>query len=145
MSLLKRYFARPSGRYEYGSSFFDFDTIKYIEYFRHFRLGTWNEAAGFNQVDGVTFFAEHAIPEGEGRKLVIKRKNNEHLARLVAARPSEGERFYIRVLLQHRSARSFEELRTVDGFLHESFQTAAVSLGLFAGEREAEYALLEAI
>lgn len=146
MSLLKRYFARPEGHFEFDvdPGLRSFDSLKYMEYFRFFRLDTWDVRAP-GRIDNIRYFAEYGLGEQDIRKLVIKRSKLEHLARLVAAKPSEGERFYIRVLLQHRPARSFEELRTVDGHIHPNFQTAAVSLGLFAGEREAEYALAEAV
>ena len=51
--------------------------------------------------------------------------------------PSEGERFYLRVLLCNvRGPRSFEDLKTFNGVLHESFKDAAVSRGLLLNDRE---------
>jgi hypothetical protein len=69
----------------------------------------------------------------------------DHITQLSSARPSEGEKFYIQVLLQNQTARSFDECKTVNGNVSESFQHAAIALGLYADEREAEYALLEAV
>lgn len=57
----------------------------------------------------------------------------------------EGERFYLRAILQHRPACSFLDAMTVNDVLHGSFQEAAVALGLFADENEGEYALAEAV
>ena len=59
--------------------------------------------------------------------------------------PSHGENFYLRTLLQHRPALSFEDARTIDGTLYGTYQEAATELGLFATEKEAKYALLEGI
>jgi hypothetical protein len=141
MSLLLRYFYRPQGEFTEGNETLNFETLKYTDYFKWFRLDAWDP----QKVDGVHYFQEFDLPEGQKRMLVVKRKKNDHLTRLVASRPSEGERFYIRILLQHRSVRSFEQLRTADGNLCENFQLAAITLGLFADEREAEYALMEAV
>lgn len=62
-----------------------------------------------------------------------------------AARPSEGERFYLRALLANRASSSFEDCRTVAGTVYPTFQQAAIELGLFAHDREGEFAMLEAI
>jgi hypothetical protein len=51
--------------------------------------------------------------------------------------PTEGERFYLRVLLCNvRGPRSFEDLKTFNGVLHDSFKDAAVSRGLLLNDRE---------
>ena len=59
--------------------------------------------------------------------------------------PKEGERFYLRLLLLHRSgAKSFEELRTVDGTLYSSFREAALAMNLLQSDEEWERCLKEA-
>jgi hypothetical protein len=60
-------------------------------------------------------------------------------------RPSQGELFYLRAILQHGAFRSFSSARTVNGTEFATFQEAANTLGLFADTNEATYALLEAI
>jgi hypothetical protein len=142
MSLMLCYFHRPQGRFTFQGEEYDFEELKYMDYFRIFRLMKWSP----NRVDGFVFFSENATPPGQPKMLVrLREEKNLHITRLAAAKPSEKDRFYIRVLLQHRPARSFELLRTVDGSVLPSFQHAAIALGLFVGEREAEYALQEAI
>ena len=59
--------------------------------------------------------------------------------------PSHEEVFYLRTFLQHGAYTSHEDARTVDGVLYDTYQEAVTELGLFVNEKEAEYALLEAI
>ena len=51
----------------------------------------------------------------------------------------------MRTILQSRAALSFQDARTVNGVIHETFQEAAIALGLFADQNEAQYAIEEAI
>ena len=68
-----------------------------------------------------------------------------HLSRIDAIRPSQGELFYLRAILQSRPTLSFLDTRTVNGVIYETFQEAAIALGLFADRNEAQYAIQEAI
>ena len=77
--------------------------------------------------------------------VILRHHNNPHITRLQPVQLSLGDVFYLRVLLQTRPARSFEELRTVDGILYPSFQDACIALNLFSNETEAEYCFTEAI
>ena len=77
--------------------------------------------------------------------VILRQQNNPHITRLQSVRLSLGDVFYLRVLLQTRPARSFEELRTVDGILYPSFQGACLALNLFSDETEAEYCFAEAV
>ena len=59
--------------------------------------------------------------------------------------PTEPEKFYLRLLLLHvPGARSYEELRTIDGELCESFRTACIQLHLLADDTEYANAIQEA-
>jgi hypothetical protein len=51
--------------------------------------------------------------------------------------------FYLRALLLHRSAHSWKELKTVDGVLYPTFQSAAQNFGLFQNSNEATMAFEE--
>lgn len=145
MTLLKRYFYRPRGTFLFDGDTVNFDNLKYAEYYQIFRIIPWKETS-FAQVNGINKFMESGIPVNEKRVLVILRtKQHFHITRLAAAKPSEGERFYIRALLQFRSARSYEDLRRHNDVLFDTFQQAAITLGLFAGEKEAEFAMMEAV
>jgi hypothetical protein len=143
MSLLRRYFHRPDGTFIFENEEKTFNDLTYSEYFRIFRLEKWE---GPERVNNTTRFSEHNFPLNEPRQTVVMRThNNKHITRLAAAKPSEGERFYIRSLLQRRPARSFEDLRTVDGTIYPTFQRAAIALGLFVSHQEAEFAMTEAV
>jgi ATP-dependent DNA helicase PIF1 len=66
-----------------------------------------------------------------------KRKNRcFQVGRIVSANPAEGERYFLRVLLNHiAGSQSFEDLKTVDGVLYDSFRLAAERRGLIQIEQ----------
>ena len=59
--------------------------------------------------------------------------------------PSEGERYYLRMLLTHvRGASSFDDLKTVEGHVCGSFKEACIRLGLLQDDTEWDACLSEA-
>ncbi|XP_051134181.1 uncharacterized protein LOC127253573 [Andrographis paniculata] len=63
------------------------------------------------------------------------RKQGSIVGRIVTARPTDQERYFLRLLLQYRRAPvSYEDLRTVDGVTHDSFRNACVALGLLESD-----------
>ena len=67
------------------------------------------------------------------------------ISRLYSAQPKEGERFYLRVLLLHvPGATSYEDLRTVNGVVLDSFREACLQRNLLQDDREWENTLNEA-
>ncbi|KAG0580812.1 hypothetical protein KC19_4G201500 [Ceratodon purpureus] len=59
------------------------------------------------------------------------------IGRLYFARPAEGERFYLRLLLTTIAGpRSFEDLQTVNGVVHGTFKDACNALGLLQDDGE---------
>lgn len=131
-SLLIRYFNRPAD--------VAFSTLKYCEYFELYVLYKWREGDGLEHNE----FLEHVI-RGCTRNKVSRRQATTKVSRLRMISPTAGELFYVRCLLTRQAARSFTELRTVDGVIHSSFHEAALALGLFSDENEGHYALLDAI
>ena len=67
------------------------------------------------------------------------------MARIKSVWPGMGEVFYIRLLLFHKPARSFEELRTIDGTLHDTFEGASRAAGLLQDANEGWLAMEDAI
>lgn len=67
------------------------------------------------------------------------------VSRLIFISPREGELFYLRALLVHKSAYSYKDLRTIDGVSYQTIQKASTQLGLFENIDEAECSLQEAI
>ncbi|AQL07138.1 hypothetical protein ZEAMMB73_Zm00001d047628 [Zea mays] len=80
-------------------------------------------------------------------KVWQRRKQNTggQVGRIVSALPSEGERFYLRLLLNHvTGATSYVDLRTVDGDTLPSFREAAQRRGLFEADNTIDECLNEA-
>lgn len=60
-----------------------------------------------------------------------KQRGGNVIVRIYPVSPKEIELFHLRLLLQHvRGAESYEELRTVNNVLHDTFKQAAVELQL---------------
>ena len=73
------------------------------------------------------------------------RKRRFQIGRLVYAHPAEGERYYLRVLLNHvRGATSYESLRTVRGVRCSTFRDACEVIGLVKTDKTLDDALTEA-
>uniref|UniRef100_UPI00358F89E5 uncharacterized protein n=1 Tax=Myxine glutinosa TaxID=7769 RepID=UPI00358F89E5 len=59
------------------------------------------------------------------------------IGRIYQVQPSDPQRFALRLLLLHRKgATSFEDLRTVDGQLHNTFKDAARAMGLLEDDAQ---------
>jgi hypothetical protein len=66
------------------------------------------------------------------------------VGRIVSAHPVEGERYYLRVLLNHvTGATSYDDLKTVNGELLPSFRDAAERRGLIEGDNTLDDSLTE--
>lgn len=75
----------------------------------------------------------------------VRRDTLRQIGRIVAANPAEGERYYLRVLLNHvAGATSFECLRTVDGKTLPTFREAAERRGLIEEDNTLNESLAEA-
>uniref|UniRef100_A0A8I6XX36 ATP-dependent DNA helicase n=1 Tax=Hordeum vulgare subsp. vulgare TaxID=112509 RepID=A0A8I6XX36_HORVV len=67
------------------------------------------------------------------------------IGRIVSANPAEGERYHLRVILNHVAGKtSFEDMLTVDGILCGSFREAAERLGLIEADNTLDDCLTEA-
>ncbi|XP_023750894.1 uncharacterized protein LOC111899269 [Lactuca sativa] len=59
------------------------------------------------------------------------------VGRLVFVHPSSGELFYLRLLLCHqKGCTSFEDLRTVSGYVHPTYRSACNALGIIGDDIE---------
>lgn len=130
-STLLRYFARPSIEI--------FSQLTYTQYYEKYCLYSYSG----KEIRESDFLEEFIV--GFPQFIVRQRSKGEVIARIQTISPRHGELFYIRALLLHKAARSFEELRTIQGIVSETFQEAAAALGLFANASEAEEALQEAV
>jgi len=143
LSKLQHYFARPTGVFPiHAGGSRTFASLLYAEYFTLFRLQTYDP----RNDNRPNFFLESLNGQvAQAMHVVMRLANNKHIARIQTVHVSHGDVFYLRALLQTRPASSFDELRTVDGILHQTFQEACISLGIFTDENEADYSLLEAV
>ncbi|EEE60808.1 hypothetical protein OsJ_14407 [Oryza sativa Japonica Group] len=114
-------------------------------------LTAYFEANRLNkEADGMLYqdFPEHHTWQtGKKKKFWQKRKRSAILqvGRMVLAHPTEGERYYLRVLLNHvTGATCYEDLRTVDGKILPSFREAAERRGLIEADNTLEECLTEA-
>ncbi|XP_062230031.1 uncharacterized protein LOC133927587 [Phragmites australis] len=74
-----------------------------------------------------------------------KRKQCTQVGRIISAHPAEGERYYLRVLLNHvAGATSYENLRTFDGVVYPTFREAAEKRGLIESDNNIDDCLTEA-
>ncbi|KAB2616072.1 hypothetical protein D8674_022660 [Pyrus ussuriensis x Pyrus communis] len=79
------------------------------------------------------------------RKWSKRMNRNKVIGRIYAVSPAEGEKFYLRILLNHvRGPTSFTNLRTVNGVLHPTFKQAAEQRGLLERDDSIRQCLLEA-
>jgi len=75
----------------------------------------------------------------------VRRDTLRQIGRIVSANPAEGERYYLRVLLNHvAGATSFECLRTMDGKILPTFREAAERRGLIEEDNTLNESLIEA-
>ncbi|KAG5556067.1 hypothetical protein RHGRI_006626 [Rhododendron griersonianum] len=74
-----------------------------------------------------------------------KRKQGNVVGRIITANPTEGERYYLRLLLNHvRGPTSFLHLRTVDGHIYDTYEEAGLAFGLLKDDKGNEKCLEEA-
>ncbi|XP_073360641.1 uncharacterized protein [Aegilops tauschii subsp. strangulata] len=79
------------------------------------------------------------------KKFWKPRVEHFQIGRIVSANPAEGDRYYLRVLLNHVTGKtSFDDLLTVDGVLCGSFREAAERLGLIEVDNTLDDCLTEA-
>lgn len=77
-----------------------------------------------------------------GNTVTKRRVNSKHVCRLQFQDPTQGDLFYLRLILHHVAARSYLALRTVDSpeagepVVHDNFHDAARARGLVTGDEE---------
>ena len=104
-----------------------------------------------NQVDAdARMLKYHEIPEhyvwNHIQHRWTKRKRGRCIGCLYTTNPSQGERHYLRILLQHiPDAKSFEDLKlSPDGMLLSTFKETAIAYGLLESDAEWDKCLSEA-
>jgi hypothetical protein len=89
------------------------------------------------------FYRWHALGKKWQRR--VREKSLQQIGRIVSANPAEGERYYLRVLLNNvPGATSFNDLRTVDGKILPTFREAAERRNLIEADNTLDESLTEA-
>ena len=73
----------------------------------------------------------------EKNKKWKKRHHGFKIRRLYYVNPAEGERYYLRILLMIvKGAESYEQIRTYNGIVYQTFKDACVARGLLTDDKE---------
>ena len=76
----------------------------------------------------------------------IRERGENVIGRLYMADPKQGEKYYLRMMLSYiKGAKSFEDLRTVNGILYNTYKEAAKAMGLLDTDDEWDRCLAEAV
>ncbi|XP_071939291.1 uncharacterized protein [Coffea arabica] len=82
----------------------------------------------------------------EGDRIWMDRKRGEVIGRVNTAHPIEGERYYLRMLLMHvRKPTSFDNLKSVDGYISSTYKEATEVRGLLQVNNGFDECLSEAL
>ena len=76
-----------------------------------------------------------------------RQRNFNSIGRIQTVHPNSGDVYYLRILLTHDHCKGktpFQDLRTVNGHLHETYKEACRSLGLLQDDQEYHRVLQEA-
>ena len=80
---------------------------------------------------------EHYVWNKKNKEWQRRKRQTKVIGRIYASNPSEGERFYLRVLLLHVPGPvSFNALRTFRNNTHTTFKAACIDRGLLADDSE---------
>ena len=149
LSSLLRYFARPHAvpSATPGRRATSTVNLKYCEYYGQFNV---QKDASSNAVRRSKPGVIYDTPPSPAEPYAVWARPHLHVARMHAVSMTGNmEQYFLRVLLAHRAAFSFEELRTVsiDGVqtLLPSFREAAIALGLVVDGAEFTYAMSQAV
>ena len=113
---------------------------KALHEMKHTTLTAWFKInAESNEARSTSYhlFPEHFTWDSTGGKWK-QRKAGNVIGRMYQANPSEGERFYLRLLLHHTPCcTSYEDIRTLpDGTICQTFKQAALKRGFLQDDEE---------
>ncbi|KAJ7969364.1 ATP-dependent DNA helicase [Quillaja saponaria] len=136
--------------YQHAVSYRPDDDLSYLlmsDYFKKTMLTEFFEAnrSCFRQCCYLySEFPEYFVWNKQG-KFWSPRKQGKVIGIIVTASPTEGERYYLRLLLNHvKGPTSFENLRTINDVIVSSFQEAAAMYGLLQIDSNIDDCLEEA-
>ncbi|KAL0007370.1 hypothetical protein SO802_008872 [Lithocarpus litseifolius] len=90
-------------------------------------------------------FSEHYCWNRNSKSWRRRISNKKVIGRIYTVSPSEGERFYLRVILNHvKGPTGFQDLLTVNGITYPTFKQAAEQRGLLENNNSIRQCMLEA-
>ena len=117
---------------------FEFHNLRYEEYYELYHVGLH---AKRKSADVSTF---HDQPPAGIEIFVVQPRAHSHICRMYHVLPTAGELYFLRMLLLHVPARSYNELLTFNNEIYATFHAAAIARALVASGEEAKMALEEA-
>ena len=133
MSQLLAYYKRPG----------PLVALKFIDYYANFSVSKATAADLSAHVVGggdllykpggsaSSFYVDGSVPRNK-----VAERRGMHVARMFTVPVTKGEHYYLRLLLTHVPARSYEDLRTHGATTYDTFREAAEAHGLLSTERE---------
>ncbi|XP_027120495.1 uncharacterized protein [Coffea arabica] len=92
-----------------------------------------------------TDFPQYFVWDAKSRYWSL-RQQRDVIGRIAGVHPSEGERYYLRLLLKHvKKPTLFHDLKVINGKIATSFREAAEFLGLLQADNSVEICLAEAV
>lgn len=108
-----------------------------------FQLNTYNHSANQYRYPDIPY--HFVYNEKESKWEDRKRKKSNIISRMYSVSPKDTEKYYLRIILLHKvNGRSFEDLRTVDGIVYDTFQNAAIAMNLVETDEEYRACMQEA-
>ena len=122
------YFCRPVA----------YEDLKYTDFFKTY---TWAKKLPIKlqtTIEGIdTYYSVHVL-ELDIIIYIYKRSDmSKCITRMEMLYPSSGEIWYVRLLLINRPCASFEDARSKDGVIYDTFQLSAIAHGYVTDELEA--------
>jgi hypothetical protein len=124
-SKLERYFCRPKDEI--------FNNLTFCQYYSKYIIG------GKIPKKGSTFYDCSTNP------LPVHENSNTVVTGIRSVRPSQGELYWMRVIILTKPARSFKDLRTINGQDFDTYHEAAVELKMAATDNEFKACMADAV
>jgi hypothetical protein len=129
-TILMRYFDRPDDPRLRNMTYVEFgERCRFVKHDPRKPMGCFD-------------ILERLIP-GRPQQRIRLRAQGDVVARIVMVYAHHGDVYYLRAILMHKAANSFEDARTVNHVIYLTFQEAAVAMGLFSDNNEGTVAFLE--
>ena len=116
------------------------DPINLVNNNKKTKLMAWfdfNRASDLGQNLLYTEFPSYFTFASNHWKPRVNAQRFKTIGRMYLANPSEGEKYYLRLLLtQRRGMTSFEDLKTINGNIYETYKQTCEAMGLLESDEE---------